>query len=105
VTALAYSPDGKILAVAGDQGTLQLWDAASHQPLGGPLPTPGDAVIALTFSPDGHTLYTAGRHSAPRSLALDPERVTASICKRAHGGLSHADWHRYIPEVPYRDVC
>ncbi|MFD4481592.1 hypothetical protein ACFWPU_36535 [Streptomyces sp. NPDC058471] len=105
VTALAYSPDGKTLAVAGDHGTLQMWDAASRQPLGDPLPTPGDEVVALTFSTDGRTLYTAGRHSAPRALAVDPERVTASICKRAHGGLSRADWHRYIPEVPYIDVC
>ncbi|MEU1129779.1 WD40 repeat domain-containing protein [Streptomyces sp. NPDC005900] len=105
VTALAYSPDGRTLAVAGDLGTLQLWDAASRRPLGGPLPTPGDAVLALAFSPDGRTLHTAGERSAPRSLPVDPKRLTASVCARAGGGLSRADWHKYIPEVPYRDVC
>ncbi|MEV0254626.1 DNA-binding protein [Streptomyces sp. NPDC050732] len=105
VTALAYSPDGSTLAVAGDHGTLQLWDAASRRPLGTPLPTPGDAVLALAFSPDGRTLYTAGEHSAPRSLPVDPERVTASVCARAGGSLPRSDWQKYIPEVPYRDFC
>ncbi|WKX72695.1 helix-turn-helix domain-containing protein [Streptomyces sp. XD-27] len=103
--ALAYSHDGTLLAVAGDQGTVRLWDTASGRPLGGPLPTAGDGIQAVAFSEDDRTLLVAGEHVSPRSYAIDPDRVTATVCERAGGGLSRADWKTYIPEVPYRDVC
>ncbi|ATL26021.1 hypothetical protein [Streptomyces formicae] len=105
VTALAYSPDGSTLAVAGDHGTVRLWDIASRRPLGASLPTPGDSVIALAFSADGRTLHSAGEHSAPRSYAVDPKHIITSICARTNGGPSRTTWRKYIPEVPYRDIC
>lgn len=105
VTALAYSPDGRTLAVAGDHGTLRLWDIASRRPLGASLPTPGDGVIALAFSADGRTLHSAGEHSAPQSYAVDPKRIITSICTRTEGGPSRTTWRKYLPEVPYRDIC
>jgi WD40 repeat protein/energy-coupling factor transporter ATP-binding protein EcfA2 len=69
VRAMAFSPDGKILAVGGgssaaDHGLVQLWDAQAHQP----LPTQivghegvGVSVTSLAFSPtDNHILAIGG---------------------------------------------
>ncbi|MER8041619.1 hypothetical protein [Streptomyces sp. NPDC094032] len=105
VKALAFSPDGATLAVAGDAGTLQLWDVASGQPLGGPLPTPGDGIVAVAFTADGRTVHSVGEHSGVRSHPVDPGRLTASVCARAGGGLSPADWRTYLPGIAYRKVC
>jgi WD40 repeat protein len=87
VSALAFSPDGRTLAAAGDQGTLQLWDVVADQPLGGPVRTPGDPLLALSFSPDGGTLYAAGAHVPLQRYEIGPHQVVADVCKRVGAGL------------------
>jgi WD40 repeat protein len=59
VAALAYSPDGKMLATAGDRNTICLWDAASRERRA-LLGVPKQRIAALAFSPDGKTLASGG---------------------------------------------
>ena len=55
----AFSPDGKSLAIASREGTVQLFDVATGELLFS-LKGHSSAVIALAFSPDGRTLATGG---------------------------------------------
>jgi serine/threonine protein kinase/WD40 repeat protein len=52
VHALAFSPDGSVLAVANDQG-VKFWDTAGGSEL--PLSLPGRA-LSLVYAPDGKRL-------------------------------------------------
>jgi WD40 repeat protein len=59
VYALAFSPDGKILASAGFDRRIQLWDVATHRPLGSPWTGHRGYIFDLAFHPGG-TLLAAG---------------------------------------------
>ncbi|MFF7472340.1 helix-turn-helix domain-containing protein [Streptomyces sp. NPDC008092] len=105
VTALAFSPDGRTLAVGYGSGTLRVWDTATRQPLGGSLDTQGDAIRSLAFDADGNWLYAGGGHVPVRRYAVGPAQVVAGLCVRAGRNLTAGEWWSYLPDVPYRRLC
>ncbi|KUN24189.1 hypothetical protein AQJ23_21680 [Streptomyces antibioticus] len=106
VSALAVSPDGRTLAVGGEAGSLQLWDIATQQPLGGLLSTPGDPIDTVAFGPDSGTVYAGSAHVPLQRYVVDPARAVASVCAGAGAReLTRAQWRTYVRDVPYRTVC
>jgi WD40 repeat protein len=67
VWKLVFSPDGRTLAAAGDDGGVRLWDFSGGAPLGGP-PLRGhtNIVESVAFSPDGQTLASASEDGTVR---------------------------------------
>src|SRR5690606_25395800 len=50
ITALAFCPDGKLLAAGGTFRRVWLWDVPTHSPVGDGLPHTGH-IACLAFSP------------------------------------------------------
>ncbi|MDX3179504.1 hypothetical protein PV382_45850, partial [Streptomyces scabiei] len=71
-----------------------------------PLPTPGESIDTLAFSPDSTTLYAGGMHVPLQRYVIDPDRAVSLVCARAgNTELTRAQWRTHLPDRPYRRVC
>jgi WD40 repeat protein/tRNA A-37 threonylcarbamoyl transferase component Bud32 len=58
VRSVAYSPDGRWIASAGDDGIIRIWNAASGDV--SQIPVKSGVIRSVAFSPDGGCLASAG---------------------------------------------
>ena len=113
VTAVAFSPDGRTLAVAGlldaniFDPAINLWDVANP---GGPrleaqwAQPNDDHVDALGFSPGGEVLVAEGQYDI-NLWSTNPAQIVQNLCASAGDTITPAQWKEYIPGLPYRPPC
>ncbi len=64
--SLAFDPSGKMLASAGDDTTIRLWDVESQKQIGDEMTGHTDTVFSVAFSPDGNRLVSGGGDTTVR---------------------------------------
>lgn len=78
IEAMAFHPNGRIVAGGGSDGRLRLWQAASGS-LWRTVDLHADGITAVTFSPDGRYLVTAGRDGKVHSWQMPEVRWISSV--------------------------
>ena len=61
--ALAFGPDGNVLASSGESGMIRLWSAEDLKPLSPPIRLHAMGMNFLAFRPDGRLVSAGGRAS------------------------------------------
>ena len=111
VRSAAFSPDGRLLATTGEDGLIRLWDVKSQGELGQPLraDSRNGYGLAVAFSPDGRTFASAGFNGKvriwKRILWHNYGELRQRVCNLVGSGLSHSEWDRLVPNLPYHESC
>ncbi|MFI6921853.1 protein kinase [Nonomuraea spiralis] len=105
IDAAASSPDGSTLATVDRDQRVRVRDTSTGQVADLPFPGTAGPVLALSFSPDGRTLYVLTGDGVLFTYVTDGPRAAALLCTRVGGHPSRTDWSRYVPDAPYRELC
>lgn len=93
---IAFSPDGALLAAAGENKQLKLYSTHSGKTVRS-FEGHTNAVSSVVFSPDGQTLISGGHDNTVRIWNIH-------TCEMIFQLLKHTDWVRSIAYSPYGDL-
>ena len=93
VNSVAFSHDGTTLATGNADGTVRLWDAATHRQIT-TLTGPAGAVDSLAFSHDGTTLATGNADGTVRLWDAATRRQITTLT-RSLGQVTSLGSSRY----------
>ncbi|MEO3862124.1 WD40 repeat domain-containing protein [Acrocarpospora sp. B8E8] len=104
-SAVIFSPKGDVAASVNREFSVQLLDVSTPRKLGPPFSGGDTQLLSAAFGSGGTVVHTVDDSGALRDIPVDPARLAATVCARAGRTLTPAEWHHYLPDLPYQDPC
>jgi WD40 repeat protein len=106
--SLDFSPDDKLLAIGGKEGTAYLFDLSIYQEIAR-IPHVIE-VTGVDFSPDGAYLATVSFKATQlwdvsKIESIHKDDLMEVACSRMTSNMSHAKWEQLFFDEPYRSIC
>lgn len=76
---VAFSRDGRFLAIATPDPTVEIHDVEAGEPVGAPLRPGGGRVVDIAFSPDGTSIAVAGDDGSVQVAEIETGFVYAEV--------------------------
>jgi WD40 repeat protein len=105
MTAVAFSPDGSILAAGDFSGVIRFWDAETRSTLGDRIVSGSSNVATLRFSPDGRTLASGHGNGQVQLWEMEPGVWSDLLCTAANRNLTDAEWDEFVGDIEYEATC
>ncbi|HLK45814.1 MAG TPA: WD40 repeat domain-containing protein, partial [Acidimicrobiales bacterium] len=109
VYEVALAPDGETLAAGDSTGLVRLWDLASQQELGIPIPASEHPIFGAAYSTTGE-LVTGGADGTvivwpALFVGHDLGAFARELCPRLSANLSALEWSQDVTGQPYHATC
>jgi WD40 repeat protein len=93
ITAVAFSPDGRLAVSGGVAGPLVFRDPETFAPIGAPLSSNDTQLFQLTFSPDGRLVAASDIGGQTRLVDVEARRPLGTALPSALG-----DYESFSPD-------
>jgi class 3 adenylate cyclase/WD40 repeat protein/tRNA A-37 threonylcarbamoyl transferase component Bud32 len=103
INYIAFSPNGRSLAVSGGGYGVNLWDLLTRKQIGSSFGPYLGVIPPVLFEPDGRLLVVLLEQAV--QWPTDVGTWQRFGCQVAGRDLTRAEWHDLLPTRPYEPVC
>ncbi|UII24077.1 nSTAND1 domain-containing NTPase [Fulvivirga ligni] len=106
ISSLKYSYDGKLLASASLDHTIQMWETRKYSELPLKMSDNDDYVWDIQYSPDSKYLLAACGDGELRVWPTHPSLMAKEMCDILVRNMTEDEWKAYVGHgVPFQNTC